>query len=436
MANTSPNPEIAPKFEEYMQALVDLDRFSGAILVGRDGNVLVSKGYGLANREHDVPNTPQTKFRLGSITKQFTAMAILILQNRDKLKAHDPISKHVPDCPAAWEPATIHHLLNHTSGVPNYTDFIDWETTGRSPLTVQGVIELFKNKPLNFQPGKGHRYSNSGYILLGYIVEQVSGKSYEAFLTESIFEPLGMKNTGYGHTAHVLSHRASGYDQRGDTIENAGYLDMSIPHAAGGLYSTVEDLFLWDQALYTERLVPFEYLKTMFMLNPFLANYGYGVGIGQKFNRRVAGHSGEIPGFVSHMDRYPDEKVCVVVLSNLTSAKPGTIAQDLAAIVFGEKYEIPRKRIPVQLEPNVYTAYEGQYQLAPGVVLTIKPEDQRLTVEASGGGRAEFYPESEVQFFRKSNDDRIIFYKNEAGDVTHLVLRQEGVKERADRIEG
>lgn len=430
----STNSDLASKVDTYMQALVALDRFSGSILIAREGEVLVSAGYGLANREHGVPNTPQTKFRLGSVTKQFTAMAILILQNQGKLQVQDQISEILPDCPEVWDEVTIHHLLNHTAGIPEHTDRIDWRTTGRSPLTIQGIVDLFKDRPLDFQPGEKHQYSNSGYILLGQIVEQVAGMSYETFVSEHIFRPLGMENTGYDRNERVLEQRAMGYDLRDDMFVNAEYLDMSIPHAAGGLYSTVEDLLLWDQAFYTEQLVPRASLEAMCMLSPFLANYGYGVGVGQLFNRRTIGHGGGIHGFLTHLIRYPEEKLCFVVLSNLTCAEPFEVSRTLAAMVFDEEYTVPKVRTPARIEPGVYESYEGKYQLAPGIVITIKAGDQRLIARASGGGRADFFPESETQFFRKSNDDRLTFLKDETGNVTHLIFQQE-VEVQANRIE-
>ncbi len=435
MARIDSNSNLASNVDTYMQALVGLDRFSGSILIAREGDVLVSKGYSLANREHGVPNTPQTKFRIGSVTKQFTAMAILMLQHQGKLQVQEPISKVLPDCPNAWQRVTIHHLLNHTSGIPEHTDRLDWKTTGRSPLAVQDLIDLFKDRPLDFQPGEDHRYSNSGYIVLGQIIEQVARMSYEAFVNEHMFEPLGMANTGYDWNNRVLEHRAMGYDLRNDRFVNADYLDMSIPYAAGALYSTVEDLLLWDQALYTERLVPKSSLEAMFMLSPFLANYGYGIGIGQQFNRKVVGHGGGIHGFLAHLDRYIDEKVCIVVLSNLTNSNPHEVARTLAAVAFDEAYDVPKMNTSIQLEPGVYESYVGEYQLAPGIVLTIKTATQRLIAEVAGASRGEFLPESEMQFFRKSSDDRITFFKNATGNVTHLILEQQGVEERAERME-
>ncbi|MBT4496147.1 MAG: serine hydrolase [Gemmatimonadetes bacterium] len=439
MTNTHPNPDLASKVDTYMQALVTLDRFSGAILIARAGEVLMSAGYNLANREHGVPNTPQTKFRLGSVTKQFTAMAILILQHQGKLRVQDPISALLPGCPDAWEPVTVHHLLNHTSGMPEHTDRISWQTTGRSPLTVQGVVDLFKDLPLDFQPGENHQYSNSGYILLGQIIEQVSGMPYETFVRKQILDPLGMENTGYDRSDRVLEHRATGYDLRDGAYVNAGFLDMSLPHAAGALYSTVEDLLLWDQSFYTETFVPQSSLQTMTMLSPFLANYGYGIAMGSQFGRQLVGHGGGIHGFLTKLDRYPDEKVCIAVLSNLTSTNPHEVARTLAAILFGEEYEIPEVHTPARVESDILESYAGEYQFAPGIVVTIKAGDQQLTAAVSGGSRAELLPESETQFFRKSGDDeskedRVTFFRDVAGEVTHLVLKQQDAEERANKI--
>ncbi len=300
MTSEKTSSDIAAEVDTCIQALVALDRFSGSVLIAREGEVLASAGYGLANREHGVPNTPQTKFRLGSLTKQFTAMAILLLQDQDKLQLQDPISRLLPDCPDTWDTVTIHHLLNHTSGIPEHTDRLDWKTTGRTPMRVQEIADLFRHQPLDFQPGARHQYSNSGYILLGQVIEQVAGVSYEAFVQERIFVPLGMADTGYDRSDLVLENRAAGYDLRDDVYVNADFLDMSIPHAAGALYSMVEDLLLLDQSIYSEQLVPRDSLEAMWSISPFLANYGYGVGAGSLFGRRLIGHDGGIHGFVTH----------------------------------------------------------------------------------------------------------------------------------------
>jgi CubicO group peptidase (beta-lactamase class C family) len=244
LADTARADDLTSKFEEYMNACVKLNRFSGAVFVSKDGETLFANGYGFANAEHQVPNTTRTKFRLGSITKQFTAMAILILQEQGKLKVEEPVGKYLDDAPKAWEGVTIRHLLTHTGGVPSYTDDPDYSKKMRMPETVKSMIARFRDKPLDFKPGEKFHYSNSGYFLLGAVIEKVAGKSYETFLREAILDPLGMKDTGYDHAATILPGRASGYSRSGDGLVDAEYLDMSQPYAAGSLYSTVLDMAL------------------------------------------------------------------------------------------------------------------------------------------------------------------------------------------------
>ena len=343
-----PSPTAQPvtieqTVDELIAPYVDRGYFSGSVLIAQGETILISKGYGLANLEHDVPNTPQTKFRLGSITKQFTAMAILMLQEDGQLNVQDPICDYILNCPEAWQPITIHHLLTHSSGIPNLTDFPDIEeyvgsVASKSP--VNDTLKIFRDKPLNFTPGARFRYSNSGYIVLGSIIEQSSGKpSYEVYLRDNIFQPLNMMNTGYDHNFLVLNDRASGYIRKdADTIWNAGYIEMSVPHAAGGLYSTVEDLYLWDRALYTEALVSQSSLNMMF--TPYEADYGYGWRMDDIVNRKshshrkMIGHVGDINGFATSIARFVDDDVVIIVLSNIEDANPLEITLDLSAIVF------------------------------------------------------------------------------------------------------
>ncbi len=225
--------ELAPKFTEYMEAQERVSRFTGAVLVARDGKVLFARGYGMANLEHSIPNSPSTKFRLGSITKQFTAAAILQLQEKGKLSVQDPVCKYVPDCPAAWAPVTIHHLLTHTSGIPNFTSFPDYLKTMMIASPPEKSLERFRDKPLEFTPGEKFNYSNSGYVLLGFILEKAAGQNYDEYLRANIFAPLGMNASGYDWNSTVLHGRASGYARRGESgYANAEYVHMTIPHAA------------------------------------------------------------------------------------------------------------------------------------------------------------------------------------------------------------
>jgi CubicO group peptidase (beta-lactamase class C family) len=424
--------DLLPKFEEYAQATVKAEHFSGAILVARDGKILLSKGYGMADVENDVPNTPETRFRLGSLTKQFTAASILLLQERGKLSVQDSVCKYVAPCPEAWQPVTIHHLLSHTAGVPNFTALPDYQKTMREPTTVESLVARFRSLPLDFKPGEDWKYSNSGYVLLGSVVEKVSGKSYESFLRENIFEPLKMTSTGYDHPNEILKRRARGYATGPDGLVNANYLDMSIPFAAGGLYSTVGDLYLWDQALYGEKILKQSSLDAMF--TAVRNNYGYGYGVNKLFNRRLNAHSGGIEGFSTTINRFPDDRVTVIVLSNNEAARTGPIARDLSAIAFGEKYELPVERIVVKVDPKIYDGYVGEYELGPGFVFTVTREGDHLMMQATGQGKAELFPTSETNFFPKVVRADITFVKDTVGHVTHLVLNQNGRQLNAKKI--
>jgi CubicO group peptidase (beta-lactamase class C family) len=418
-----PDQEIVGKVDEYMNALSRLNRFNGSIRVARDGKVLVSRNYGVANLEDNIPNTPKTKFHLASITKQFTATAILMLQERGKLNVQDPICKYLAECPAAWQQITIHHLLTHSSGIPNFTDFPDWLQTRALPSTFASTLLRFKDKPLDFQPGEKYNYSNSGYILLGYIIEKVSGRTYEGFLRDSIFVPLRMLNTGYDDNKVLIEHRAIGYSREGIRLVRAPYLNMSTVKAAGGLYSTVEDLFIWSQAFDTEKLLSKKSLDAMFTI--YKGDYGYGWHIDKQFNRRRANHGGVQIGFKTNIDRYLDHRVSIILLSNFDDAFINSASRDLAAIVFGEKYNLPKERPAITLDPKVYDAYVGQYELGADFILTVTKEGSRLMGEADGR-KFELFPETETKFFVREYDAQIMFVfgKDEKGQVTHLTYNR------------
>jgi CubicO group peptidase (beta-lactamase class C family) len=419
---------ITQKLDEYMSAAAK-QGFNGSTLVAKDGKAVFSKGYGMANAEWDIPNTPQTKFRLGSITKQFTAAAILLLQERGKLSVQDPVCKYVAECPKAWEPITIHHLLVHTSGIPSYTDVKSPEEFRKMSLaqvTPAGFVDSFKSKPLEFTVGEKMKYNNSGYFMLGYIIEKISGQSYEAFLQENIFTPLKMTNTGYDTHDRILKNRATGYSRRGDKIVNSNYLDMTVPYAAGSLYSTVEDLFAWNEALFSDKLLSAKSREAMVTVDK--NNYAYGLVVNQQHNRKTVSHGGGINGFNTILARFPEEKVTIVVLRNADygSPGPGKVSQDLAAIVFGEKYEIPRERVAIKIDPKILDAYVGQYELRPDLIVTITREGDSLMTQLTGQPKIELFPESETKFFLKVVDAQVSFVKDDKGAVTHLILHQGG----------
>jgi len=413
--------DAAARLDAYLQASHELERFSGSVLVARGGRIVLRQGYGLANYELGVPNTPETKFRLGSITKQFTAMIVLQLEARGLLKVTDTVAAFFPDYPQG-DRITIHHLLTHTAGIPNLTDFPDYAATMALPTTPAESLARFKDLPLAFEPGERFSYSNSGYILLGAIIEKVSGRPYEECLRENILIPLGMNDTGYDHAATVLKGRASGYDFADDRMVNAPYIDMSVPFAAGALYSTVDDLYKWDRALSTDRLVPRAVLDRIF--TPFKDGYAYGWLVGSSAGRRNIRHGGGINGFSTDISRFPDDDACIIVLNNFNTGFISEISDALAAGLFGQPVEIPRARTVVAPPDEVLDAYAGRYQPdGLPVVFTITRDNGRLYVQVPGQPRAPLWAESETQFFMKSVSFDLTFHKT-AGRVTDFVLVQ------------
>lgn len=309
--------------------------FSGSVLAARGGKILLEKGYGKANIELDVPNAANTKFRLGSITKQFTATSILQLAAQGKLNVDDPVSKYVENSPAAWKEITIHNLLTHTSGIPNFTNFPDYQKTMREPVTPEELVARFKDRPLDFPPGSKFSYSNSGYEVLGLILEKVSGEKYEDYVKKHIFDPLDMQDSGYDHDSTILKHRAAGYERSKDgKLHNAAYIDMSIPYSAGSLYSTVEDLYRWDRALYTDKVLAGAWREKMF--TPFLNGYAYGWTVKGSGADKTIAHSGGVNGFSTFIARYPNQDACIIVLTNLTNRGVQEMASGLQAELFGK----------------------------------------------------------------------------------------------------
>lgn len=349
---------FAQSKNEEIEQLIDLyheyGKFNGSALVAEHGKIVYQKGHGMANMEWDIANSTDTKHRLGSVSKQFTAMLILQLASEGKIDLQAPINNYLPDYPNGHEPKiTTHHLLTHTSGIPNYTAFPDFfKNESRNPYTPVEFLEVFKDKPLNFAPGERFSYSNSGYFLLGALIEKISGKSYETMLHENIFSPLNMNNSGYDNHKDILKNRATGYEKYGDGFINSNYLDMSIPYAAGSLYSTVEDLYKWDQALYSNKMLSKAYMDLYF--KPQVKAYGnydyaYGWSVGydkvgsSKDSIYTISHGGGINGFNTIISRATSDQSLVVLLNNTGGAPLNQMTQSIRAILKGKSYELPKK---------------------------------------------------------------------------------------------
>lgn len=430
---SEPAPDLA-HMDQIVQSYVASKQFMGSILVARGDTVLFSKGYGFADLEWGVPDSPSTKFRLGSITKQFTAASILLLEERGKLKLDDPVKTYMPDAPAAWDNITIFNLLTHTSGIPNFTSFPDFASLEPFPATPAQLVARFRDKPLDFQPGASWSYSNSGFVLLGYLIEKIAGESYEKFVQDNIFTPLDMKDSGYDSNSAIIPQRASGYTPGANGPINAGFVNMTIPLSAGGLYSTTGDLLRWEQGLFGGKLLSRDSLQKM--TTPFKNNYAFGLQVHTANGHKVIDHGGGIEGFNTLLAYYPDDKLTVIVLANLNGQAAGEIALQLAEVAHGEKVVLPSDRAAVAVDPKLFDGYVGNYQLAPNFVIAITRDADHLFEQATGQGKLEIFPEGDRDYFLKAVDAQITFVTDANGHATELILHQGGMDQHAKRVEG
>jgi len=327
------------KFSQRMHRFAEDNHFSGTVLVARDGDILYQEAFGLANRELEVPNDIISKYRIASLTKAFTAMAILQLTERGSIQLHDRLRTYLPDYPEFDKRITLHHLLSHTSGirdiedVPHFTGHLEKLTYDKP-----GFIALYKDFPAFFAPGEGWKYGNCGYTMLAYIIECVSGMSYEQYIQHHILEPLGMTDTGCDAHTKFVKHRSYGYSSAHGNIIPAMYYDLGTVMASGDLYSTAHDLMKWNQALYTDKLVSSEFIQLMFTPHAHVSgnrHYGYGWNIYPTY----ADHNGWLPGYWCRLRRYPAERILLVLLANHDFVQEAGIMEQLSTIVFNGRNE-------------------------------------------------------------------------------------------------
>lgn len=423
--------DLEAKVDAFLAPVVDADLASGSILIAERGVVLIAKGYGPANREFDIPNTPATKFRLGSVTKQFTAMGIMILESQGALSTDDKLSRYYPDYPPG-DRITLHQLLTHTSGIPNYNSLPDYYEKMLLPWSIPEVIEWVKEEPLTFPPGSQWGYSNTGYVFLAGIIEQVSGQPYEEFLNERIFAPLGMDDTRQDVATDVIPNRATGHYCLGETVNQAPYRDMPFTSGAGSLLSTVHDLYLWDQALYTGKLIPPAARERMF--TPDKGNYAYGWFVEEMFGRKLLTHRGGINGFLANIDRFVDDSVLVVSLLNYESTFAPYIRKGLAAIALGEEYEPLLVTTPPSIPAAELAAYAGRYELTPDAILTVEYRDGGLFLQEPDGEPMPIEPQTPTRFWVRGINSMIRFDRDEAGAVRALSGMQGAHGFRAGRL--
>jgi CubicO group peptidase (beta-lactamase class C family) len=349
------------KIDELLNRYLEYRLFNGSTLVADNGEVIFKKGYGLANMEWNIPNSYDTKFRLGSITKQFTSMLIMQLVEKNKIKLEDKITDYLPYYRKdIGDKVTIEMLLTHTSGIPSYTNQPDFfEKTSKKYFAPDDFIKEYCSGDLEFEPGTKFNYNNSGYFILGGIIEHVTGKTYEEALSENIIKPLGLNETGYDNFETIINKRAAGYEKAGSGYSIAPYLDMALPYAAGSLYSTVEDLYKWDLALLNNKILPKKYMDDIFKgrVDARNSQYAYGWFIDtlslaeQRFV--VYNHGGGINGFNTINYIVPEKGHVVILFSNAGGAPLNNITNAIINILNDQEYKFPAKPLVDQLNQTI-----------------------------------------------------------------------------------
>jgi D-alanyl-D-alanine carboxypeptidase len=395
-----------------------------AILVAEGDKVVLEKGYGLASLELGVPIAPDMVFRIGSVTKQFTAVAILMLVEQGKLRLDQKISEILPDYPKAQgEQVSVEQLLNHTGGIPNYTDDAEFWKISKEKLEPVRMLALFADKPLAFKPGEQWAYSNSGYFVLGLILEKVSGESYRSFIEKHLLAPAGMKATLYDDPEKLVPRRASGYQPMPDgSFAPAPYIDMSGPYSAGALISTLGDLHRWNLALLEGKLIRHESLEKAWSPLPLAGGkknaYGFGWNVGKFEGQRMVSHGGGIPGFMCMMYFLPEKKMTVAVLSNGAALSAEDVAQRVLMAAFGNADGYKRITVPAESLAKL----EGVYQIDATSKRVVKVEGDHLVTIRDGGAAFKAYPIGENEFAYEHNNNRLRFELDGQGKVARMQL--------------
>ena len=411
---------IPAKLDSLLDAYARVWDYTGSVLVATKGAVLFEKGYGYKNKETRSLNDINTIFQIGSITKQFTSAIILQLEEQKKLSLQDSLTKYISDYPNGNK-ITIEQLLTHTAGVYNYTDDAAFmKSESMHPISRDSLIARFKYKPLDFTPGEKFSYSNSGYELLGYIIEKVTGESYFQVVRQRIFKPLHMDHSGFDFTDLHSPDKALGYTPQSTTP--APIVDSSFSFAAGAMYTTVGDLYKWDRGLLSGKILSQASQQKAY--TPHLAHYGYGWMISLSDGKKVVEHGGGITGFVSYIKRIPEDETCIIILDNQpNSANTIKMAQDIADILSGKDVKPPKTRVAVTLDTALLRQYVGEYQVGPNAIFKISLEDGHLYgQQATGRGKMELFAEKKDLFFMKVVDGEIEFVRDADGKIEKLIL--------------
>jgi len=415
------------QFDEIVNDFYD-DGPGYSIVITKEGNTIYESAIGQANLELDIPLQTDHIFRIGSITKQITASAILQLEEAGKLSLQDDLTKFYPEYPTDGKTITVEHLLTHTSGIRSYTGMEKWDSEVRKQdFTLEGLVDFFKDEPMDFAPGEQFRYNNSGYILLGYIIEKASGMTYEDYIEQKVFAPLGMKDSYYGQPSEILPRRVPGYGQNQDGYQNAEYLSMTQPYAAGSLLMTTGDLAIWNEAVFTDKVISAENRKkahTPYILNNGeSAGYGYGWSFANLKGKPVITHGGGINGFSTASGYIPEDKIFIAVFTNCTCNNPDLLMQRLGMAAIGQPYVKPQR---IEVAEEDLKKYLGEYELAPGFTVVITLNEGKLMATPTGQGTVEIVPISEHRFSIEVVSAEVLFNPGEDGKIESMTLFQGG----------
>lgn len=428
------NAALVARMGQVVVPYVTDNSFMGSILVARGKEILLNKGYGKANLDWDISNAPDVRFRIGSITKQFTAVLVLLLQQDGKLNVNDPVSKYLPDAPASWKHIKLVNLLGHTSGIPDFTDDPRSVTWSMSTHTPAEEVNFIRDKPLDFEPGSKFSYSSSNYILLGYILERVTGISYGQLLRERLIIPLGLSNTGMDADDLILHKRASGYLVGIKGLVYARSESMSVPYAAGGMYSTTGDLLKWEHALFGHKVLSDASLKLL--TTPGKGDYGFGLFIVKSKGVTVIFHNGGDAGFSARLAYVPERRIAVIVLGNVATGSPQAMGDDLMQLALGRKVTLPNERKVLMIYASETPKFAGTYELADGSDFRLEAQ-ANMVVDTTGGvywpldylGLQNEHP----AFFLRELNAVFEFIPDPNGAYTTFIFHRGGVDDLAKR---
>lgn len=418
--NTDP---LTKEFDKLLSEQYKSNKTGATALISRNGQIIYKKAFGLANLEYNIPMQVDNVFRIGSITKQMTAVAILQLMEQGKVSLQDDITKFFPDYPTHGYKITVEQLLTHTSGIKSYTEMEDFDKKMSIEMKPLELIQYFKNQPMDFAPGTKWSYNNSAYFILGYIIEKISGKTYPQYIEEQFFKPLGMSNSLYGSDTKIILNRAGGYDEDSTGIINAPYLSMSLPYAAGSVQSTVEDLFKWHQAVHSYKLIKKETLEKAFtkfkLQDGKETNYGYGWFLETLQENPTIEHTGGINGFLTQSIYLPKQDVFVAVFSNCTCNPPATIGAKLAALAIGKPYGYTEIKLPT----GTLKEYIGVFENEQGDQRLVTISDNQLYFQRKGDSKLKIKAFAKDQFFFDNVLNTINYSRNAGGEIEKLIFK-------------